>query len=60
MCMALFPLITPALLCAVVATRELFQGTAFEGIFPWIRLLIAFDLIALSMATFLFEPLMQD
>jgi heme exporter protein B len=57
---AVFPLIAPSLLCGVVATRELFHGVPLAEIFVWIRILIAFDIIFLTIGTSLFEVLMSD
>ncbi|MBN1656399.1 MAG: heme exporter protein CcmB [Deltaproteobacteria bacterium] len=57
---AVFPLIAPSLVCAVIATRELFHGAPIEEIFVWIRILIAFDVIFVTIGLWLFEPLMSD
>lgn len=55
-----FPLITPALLFAVVATRQLFAGAAFEEIFGWVKVLLAFDVVFVVAGLTLFEPLLSD
>lgn len=57
---ALFPLIAPALLCAVVATRELLGGSSAPELFGWLRILLAFDVIFLTLSAVLFAPLHQD
>lgn len=57
---AVFPLIAPSLLCGVVATRELFHGASLAEIFVWIRILIAFDIIFVTIGSSLFEVLMTD
>lgn len=56
----LFPLISPALLSGVVATRELLGGAAFSEIMEWVRVLLAFDLIFVSMGALLFGPLVSE
>lgn len=56
----LFPLASPGLLAGVVATRELFGGAPVEDIVDWLRVLAAFDLVALGCGVVLFEPLMSD
>lgn len=56
----LFPLISPALLCGVVATRELLGGASFAEVLDWIRLLVAFDLIFVVLGAILFGPLVSD
>ncbi len=56
----LFPLISPALLCGVVATRELLGGASFAEVFDWLRVLLAFDLIFVVMGAILFGPLVSD
>ncbi|MCG8554513.1 MAG: heme exporter protein CcmB [Proteobacteria bacterium] len=55
-----FPLVAPALLCAVVATRELLGGAPLAAIGAWLRILIAFDLVFLTAGLLLFEPLTTD
>lgn len=55
-----FPLTTPALLAAVVATRELFGGTPLAELLDWVRLLAAYDVTALTLGLWLFGPLVSD
>lgn len=57
---ALFPVITPALLCGVIGTRELLAGAPFQEIWAWIKILIAFDLTFVTAGILLFEPLLSD
>ncbi|QQR91150.1 MAG: heme exporter protein CcmB [Myxococcales bacterium] len=56
----LFPLCAPALLAAVVATREFFSGAELSTILSWLRILLAFDLMALVICPWLFSLLMND
>jgi len=56
----IFPLIAPALLSAVVATREVFAGAPLGETLEWLRVLAAFDLIFLAGGYLLFEPLMSE
>lgn len=56
----LFPLAAPGLLAGVVATRELFGGAPLGEVLDWLRVLLAFDLIAIVCGLVLFEPLMSD
>jgi heme exporter protein B len=57
---ALFPVITPALLCGVVGTRELLAGAPLQDIWAWVKILIAFDLTFVTAGILLFEPLLSD
>jgi heme exporter protein B len=57
---ALFPVISPALLCGVVGTRELLAGAPLHEIGSWIKILIAFDLTFVTAGSMLFEPLLSD
>ena len=57
---AMFPVIAPALLCGVVATRELLGGASFAEIEGWLRILAAFDLAFATAGVVLFEPLISD
>ena len=56
----IFPLITPALLCGVVATRELIGGAGQADTMGWIRIMLAFDLTFLVAGYLLFEPLTTE
>jgi heme exporter protein B len=57
---ALFPVISPALLCGVVATRELLGGAPLSELWAWVRILAAFDLAFITAGVMLFEPLVCD
>lgn len=55
-----FPLVAPALLAAVVATRDLFGGAPPSDTWNWIKILLAFDLVFLVGGLVLFEPLTSE
>ncbi|MEM1418384.1 MAG: heme exporter protein CcmB [Myxococcota bacterium] len=56
-----FPLITPALLGGVAATRQLFVNDAgLAELAGWLRILGAFDLVFLVAGTMLFDALVRD
>lgn len=55
-----FPLITPALLASVVATKQLFGGAELGDTVVWLRILLAFDVFFIAAGMALFEPLMSD
>ena len=56
----LFPLIAPALLAGVVATREVFGGAGLAETLGWIRIFAAFDVVFVAGGVLLFEPLISD
>jgi heme exporter protein B len=56
----LYPLVSPALLSGVVATRELFGGVPLAQLVDWIKLLVAFDLIFVVGGTWLLGVLLTD
>jgi heme exporter protein B len=56
----LFPLISPALLSGVVATRELLGGASLAEVANWVRILLAFDLVFVGLGALLFGPLVSD
>lgn len=56
----LFPLVTPALLASVVATREILGGGPIDETLAWLRILGAYDIIAGACGWFLFGPLVSD
>jgi heme exporter protein B len=55
-----FPVVTPALLCGVVGTRELLLGAPLSELHGWLALLGAFDLALIAAGVVLFDPLMAD
>ncbi|AKF08931.1 heme exporter protein CcmB [Sandaracinus amylolyticus] len=56
----LFPLVTPALLAGVVATRGILGGDPLEETLAWLRILGAYDLVVGVCGWFLFGPLVSD
>jgi heme exporter protein B len=56
----LFPLVAPALLAGVVATREALAGAPLTETLQWLRILCAFDVVFVAAGIVLFEPLMSD
>ena len=56
----MLPVVAPALLAGVVATRELLAGVPVHELAGWFQLLLAFDLVALAGGIALFDPLMGD
>ena len=53
-----FPLIVPVIVSAVRATTVLFAPSVTEP--PWLSLLIAFDVIFLSVSTLLFQYVIEE
>ncbi|MBX3246301.1 MAG: heme exporter protein CcmB [Myxococcales bacterium] len=60
MSIVVFPLVTPALLGGVVATRELFAGATLPEVVAWIQILGAFDLVFVGAGYLLFDALLSD
>jgi heme exporter protein B len=57
---ALFPVVAPALLSGVVATRELLGGAPMHELWAWFRILGAFDIVFVTAGALLFETLVCD
>ncbi|MGD8858807.1 MAG: heme exporter protein CcmB [Myxococcales bacterium] len=55
-----FPVVAPALLSGVVATRELLGGAPMSEIAGWLQILAAFDLAFLAAGIALFDTLVSD
>jgi heme exporter protein B len=55
-----FPVVAPALLSGVVATRELLGGAPLSELAGWIQLLGAVDIAFLLAGLWLFDPLVSD
>jgi heme exporter protein B len=56
----LYPLVSPALLCGVVATREVFHGRPLGQLLDWVKLLVAFDTAFVIGGAWLLGPLLTD
>lgn len=56
----LYPLVSPAILCGVVATRDLFGGAQLSELMDWVRMLAVFDLIFIGGGVALLGPLLAD
>lgn len=55
----LFPLLTPTLLAAVAATRELFSGAPLAELTDYFRLMLVFDIVFISGGLGLFGSLIE-
>jgi heme exporter protein B len=55
----LFPLLTPTLLAAVAASRELFAGVPLAELGDYFRLLAVFDLVFIAGGLGLFGTLIE-
>lgn len=58
--LVLFPLIAPALLAGVVATRELLLGASLSQLGGWLQILTAFAVMSLASGVLLFNSLTTD
>ena len=56
----LFPLVAPALLAGVVATRDVLVGAPLTDTLQWMRILGAFDLTFLGAGLALFDALLSE
>jgi heme exporter protein B len=56
----LFPLLSPALICGVAATREIFAGAPMEDLTDYFLLLGVFDLVSVGLGLMLFGALVED
>jgi heme exporter protein B len=55
----LFPLLSPTLLSAVAASRELFEGAATAELVDYLRFMAVFDVVFVAGGVALFGPLME-
>ncbi len=56
----LYPLVSPALLCGAVATRDLLGGTPVAQLADWFKMLVIFDLVFLGGGVALLEVLLSE
>jgi heme exporter protein B len=56
----LFPLIIPVLIAAVKGSTGFLSGTAMVDIFPWINLLIVYDVVFVAVAFMVFDYIVEE
>jgi heme exporter protein B len=56
----LFPVIVPVLLAAVKATGGFLQGLPMNEIWPWLNILIAYDVIFTAVAYMVFDYVVEE
>jgi heme exporter protein B len=56
----LFPLLSPVLICGVVATRKVFEGQPLETWSGFLGLMTLFDFVALALGLGIFGALLDD
>jgi len=56
----LYPLVSPALLCGTVATRDLLGGTPVSQLYDWFRMLAIFDLVFIGGGVALLGVLLSE
>lgn len=55
-----FPISVPVIIASVKATEIILNGKSFQTVFPWLKILIAFDLIFLLVSYLTFEYIMEE
>ena len=55
-----FPLVTPSLLGATVATRDLFAGASLVDLGNWLRLLAVYDVVFIAAGCLLFSHVVRE
>lgn len=55
-----FPLVTPSLLGATVATRDLFSGATLADLGNWLRILAVYDLVFIAAGCLLFARVVRE
>lgn len=56
----LFPVSIPILMAAVKSTNQLLQNNSIAEAIPWLKILIAFDIVFLIVSAMLFEYVVED
>jgi len=55
-----FPISVPVIIASVKATGVILNGQSFQAVFPWLKILVAFDLIFLLVSYLTFEYIMEE
>jgi len=56
----LFPVVIPVLIAAVKASSGFLQGIPMAGIWPWLNLLIVYDIIFTAVAFMVFDYIVEE
>lgn len=56
----LFPVVLPLLVAALKASNGFLQGFNMEEIWPWVNLLIAYDVIFIAVAFMVFDFVVEE
>jgi heme exporter protein B len=56
----LYPLVSPALLCGAVATRDLLEGVPVQHLYDWFKMLAIFDLVFIGGGLTLLGTLLRE
>ena len=55
-----FPISVPLVIASVKATGKILAGKSIQAIYPWLKILTAYDLVFLLVAYFTFEFVMEE
>jgi heme exporter protein B len=55
-----FPILVPLIIAAVKATGIILDGKSIQAIYPWLKILIAFDFVFLLLAYLTFDFIMEE
>ena len=55
-----FPISVPLVIASVKATGTILAGKSIQAIYPWLKILTAYDLVFLLVAYFTFEFVMEE
>jgi heme exporter protein B len=55
-----FPISVPVIIASVKATGTILNGQSLQMVFPWLKILVAFDLVFLLVSYLTFEYIMEE
>jgi heme exporter protein B len=55
-----FPILVPLIIAAVKATGIILDGKSIQAIYPWLKIMIAFDFVFLLLAYLTFDFIMEE
>jgi len=56
----LFPIVLPVIIAAVKASNIILQGFEMAEIWPWLNILIAYDVIFIAVAFMVFDYVVEE
>ena len=56
----MFPILIPLIIASIKSTSLLFNNKGWEEVIDWVKLIMVYDLVSITLASILFEKLLDE